>query len=245
MSMKIANRNSMVLVRARNARLAKTRAYTHNARKYKKTTGSSNSAKYGNLFQTLSAIRQQSTDSSKVQQIASATKLSYGYTVMEDAAERLDTQLTKLLSKENESLFEGDGTEAQKEVSRFVNNYNIVMGRLNDAGTTADKNYAKKLQNEFSAYSSDLKKIGITQGKNGTLSVDETALKNAKAEDIKTVFGADAVFAQKTQATLKQITTYAKGKIQTLEKQIYSASANYNRYGMTTESSASIYNRRG
>lgn len=243
--MKIANRNSMVLVRARNARLAKTRAYTHNARKYKKTTGSSNSAKYGNLFQTLSTIRQQNTDSSRVQQVASATKLSYGYTVMEDAATRLDTQLTKLLSKENDALFEGEGAEARKEVSRFVNNYNIVMGRLNDATTAVDKNYAKKLQSEFSVYSSDLKKIGITQGKNGTLFVDETALKNAKVEDIKTVFGADAVFAQKTQATLKQITTYAKGKIQTLEKQIYSASANYNRYGMTTESSASIYNRRG
>ena len=69
---------------------------------------------------------------------------------------------------------------------------NNLLNELEKIGNSATQGYEKELQNIVSGSSTSLESLGITIGKDGTLSVDEDTLSKAKLDDLKKLFNGDS-----------------------------------------------------
>lgn len=240
-------------------RIAKTRAFTT---KYKTTgsraTGSARNtgvvSKNSNnvLLELLNRINKSDT-SMTGEKLAENQSKSYDYDMMRLSAERVGAHMDQLLKTGEESLYakeeeSKDREELAREISGFVSDYNIMMRKLSASEESADKSYVKKLKNEFSAYESALKELGITQDSKGTLSLDMQTFNEAELSAIQKVFGAEDGISGKIKALSKEVGTHAETQIDNLKKESCMLSTNYSRYATDASyygTTGSRYNAKG
>lgn len=244
--MKIPNKIYTSIYKARTARLAKQKTLSSRM----KTTTTAKSSASG----TSAAARTQSylnrltgnNNSSVIEKLAQNSSDQLFYTRMQTAADRLNGSAERLLKTGADSVFEQEDTakakeQATEEIKNFVNDYNIMMGRLNSSSDNTDTTYRKKLQDIVTAGKKELEKVGITIGKNGTLSLDDKKLKEAELSDEKELFYTKGCLGEKVKTVSELVYKHAKEKVQTLEKESYSLSANYTRYGTSASQSTKGY----
>lgn len=258
MSMMIPNRIHVSITKARMNREAKARVLSCKrslAKSSSKTSrsssatgaknssavrkgSSSTSTRLGNQSATQSLLNNLFGQSSTTaaEQLAENRTKQMLYTRMETAARMTAQSADNLLKTGEDSIFGQDDeaqmkTEAVAEVKNFVNNYNLMLGRLNSSGENTDTAYSKKLSAYVTGSAKALEKIGITAGSSGILSLDEKKLKGAETADIKAVFHGKDSFGEKVGKQAENIRDMAEEKVTALEKNSYYSSANYTRYG--------------
>lgn len=250
--MRIGNRVNMRITSARMARVAKSRVWSG---KQRKSSGNiANTTTKGN--QTLLSILNQinkGTSTTSGEKIAANQQKIYSYQVIGQAATRMEGHLNKFLATGENSMFgQTDATKAQEdavdEISGFVGDYNVLIGKLTDSTESIDLTYAKNLKTLMTGNGSALKKIGITMNEKGKLSVDKKQLKTADLDDLNKLFGEEGSLSSKLNSIIKTVGTEANKQIETIKKELYTNSSNYSRYGTDTDSygtKGSRYNAKG
>jgi len=176
------------------------------------------------------------TNTTTAAQLAENRTKQMRYIRMETAAGMTAKNADNLLKTGEASIFGQEDevqmkAEAVAEIKNFVNNYNLLLGRLNSSGENTDTAYSKKLSAYVTGSTRALEKIGITAGNSGVLSLDEKKLKEAELSDIKAVFHEKDSFADKVGKQAEDIRKMAEEKVTALEKSSYYSSTNYTRYG--------------
>lgn len=248
MSMIIPNRIHVSITKARMNREAKARVLSCKRSLAKSSSKTSRSSSTTGAKSSSTGLKNQSTaqrlinnlfgqsSTTTAEQLAENRTKQMLYTRMETAA-RMTAQCADNLLKTGEDSIFGQGDEAQMkteavaEVKNFVNNYNLMIGRLNSSGENTDTAYRKKLSAYVTGSAKALEKIGITAGSSGILSLDEKKLKEAELADIRAVFHGKDSFGEKVGKQAENIGDMAEEKVAALEKNSYYSSANYTRYG--------------
>lgn len=137
------------------------------------------------------------TRTKETQKLSSQQK---GYQELEDAASDLALSASKLYAEGEDSLF-GKAEEEQstediiKEIQTMVESYNKTLKLLKEAGGSLNDYYRQGLKNAAAGNADLLSSVGITQNKDGSLSIDKKKLEGADYETLKKVFNGDSDFA--------------------------------------------------
>lgn len=146
------------------------------------------------------------------------------YKKVEKSAESLKEQAEKLAETGEKSFLEkikesGNTEEAYKAVESYVDRYNSTLSDVKKSTGTLDQYYSQMLQEAASDNREQLEKIGITIGKEGTLSIDKEKLNAAAVEDIQSAFGGSGHLAAKTAYIADRISNYAQAGMQSASSQ--------------------------
>ena len=255
--MRVGNRISSIITGARMNRIAKNKVWNSSQRRSAGlgTGGTSKSkgvvSKSNNLLlQYLNSMNQGSAMTGE--RLAKIQSQSYDYDIMRLASDRVKAHMEKLTAEEGASVYDGEDTQAvmdalTKEVSGFVEDYNMVLRKLNESGSNTDEAYAKKLKSQVFGYQASLKQLGITADSKGILSIDRKVFGQAEIAEIKRIFGAKDGFSGKMENLAKEVDSYARKQIEDLKKELCTASTSYNRYGTSgsADSTGSRYSAKG
>lgn len=116
----------------------------------------------------------------------------------------------------NRNLFRKDyngGYDEDKiveEIGAFVKDYNDLVIASEKTKSTGIANAMKTLEGITDAYSKELKKIGITQDKDGTLSLDEAVFRKADKQDAQSLFTGSGSFAYHITAKASMVANQAE-----------------------------------
>lgn len=124
-------------------------------------------------------------------------------------------------------------------VEKLVTNFNTVYENLNELGGTVNTMYATRIKNLAYSNKTKLAEVGITQNKNGTLSIDEKKLKATDLEKLKAVFCKESGLIGDLQEHAKSMKESAAATASVLNKMY--GSSTYNQYG----TSSSYFNHAG
>lgn len=108
--------------------------------------------------------------------------------LQECAAKLADRGEDSLFAKAEESQ---DTLELVSEVTGMAEAYNETLERLRSAGGALNEFYRGELANLVGKNAEALKAVGVTQNKNGSLSVDQDVLASADLKSLKTALGTD------------------------------------------------------
>lgn len=243
--MSISRINS-IINNARTKRLVKTKAFaTKQTRVSARATGTNSArssavTKNSNSNSLLNILRGMTGDTTMTgEKIAKNQAQSYEYETMRLAAARVGEHMDRLTDIGDQALFaQGEeGREGvEKEISTFVNNYNIMVRKLNASGEEADEKLAEKLSDEISAHAATLKQFGITQDGSGVLSLDQRTLRQSDYEELKKVFHSSTGLPKKIKTLAESVESAAREGLDRLKKENYTLSTTYSRYG-TSDSS--------
>lgn len=111
------------------------------------------------------------------------------------------------------SVKDSDGNETKeydreailKGLKNFVSDYNSVVRSTAKSANSSTIAAAEKMTNQTDIYGSALEKIGVTIGKDNTLTIDEDAFNKADMTDVKSLFTGSVSFGKNTQMKLLQI----------------------------------------
>lgn len=126
------------------------------------------------------------------------------YEKLDDAASSLEEAAKALMSEKEDNLFakakeSGSTQDVIKAVKALIEKYNETRKQLDNNPSNINMYYNQLLGSLASKNSEELSKLGITVGKDGSISVDEDQIKDAKLEDLESMFGAKSEFVQKLQ----------------------------------------------
>lgn len=126
------------------------------------------------------------------------------YEKLDDAASSLEEAAKALMSEKEDNLFakakeSGSTQDVIKAVKALIEKYNETRKQLDNNPSNINMYYNQLLGSLASKNSEELSKLGITVGKDGSISVDEDQIKDAKIEDLESMFGAKSEFVQKLQ----------------------------------------------
>ena len=146
------------------------------------------------------------------------------YKKMQKSAESLKEQSEKLAETGEKSFLEkikesGNTEEAYKAVESYVERYNSTLSDLKKSTGMLDQYYSEMLREAASDNREQLEKIGITIGKEGTLSINKEKLNAASVEDIQSAFGGSGQLASKTAYIADRISNNAQAGIQSTSSQ--------------------------
>lgn len=160
------------------------------------------------------------------------------YTNMQSAAVSLKSHIGELQSifgKNWEEMEEQDAAKyrekAETEISGLVEMYNKLVDHLSKESSTANSVYLKQLKDYVGGAKDALAGIGITQNKDGTLSLNKELLGKAEVADLQKVFGAESSFASRLYERAGNIIENAETNLTLLNKELYSGTYSYNKYG--------------
>lgn len=130
------------------------------------------------------------------------TNTSGVYLNVKNNAGELQSTASKLTGTGDDSLFakaekSGDTTEVTKEIKNFVSQYNSMVRSMKTSGDRVDNSYVNQLSAYATMHRSSLQATGVTKQSDGTLSIDENALKGASLELLKKAWGGSGSFAAK------------------------------------------------
>lgn len=181
--------------------------------------------KSGNIFSALNKTYENSESTQKKT-----------YTDMDRASQELSATLTKLADTTSTSVFntavENDSIEdVTKQIKNIVDSFNDLLDDLKTAGGTLNTFYAQQLKDLVKSNSEALATVGITQNKDGSLSVSEKTLDASSLTNLQTLFGSTSDFAQKL--------AYISGKINSnSQANLDSISTQYTANGQTASYTA-------
>lgn len=119
-------------------------------------------------------------------------------------ASALRNAIRKLQDYEFEDSPEG---QVQEKVTAFADSINNTLNSASKySGSTPVKNAVKKIKQLNQEYSSQLKQIGITVNKDGTMSVYDSAAKNYSRERYSDFFNKESKYLNDLYDAAKKIT---------------------------------------
>lgn len=166
---------------------------------------------------------------------ASALLMKNTYTKLEDSSEKLSKYATSLLETEKDSIYDkaeesGSTSSIVSNVSKLVEEYNSTINQLNKAGGSMNEFYRQQLKAIPSSCKDVLKAIGITQQKDGSLSIDEKTLKSADTATLKKALGNDTGFASKIDFISGRVNKNAAANAASASSQYNSRGSSYSGY---------------
>jgi len=223
--MKISRNNiAFSTIRAKMIRSRRTKAGStfYNASK----TNNSARAKAVTLAQKNAVMAQNGKKKSTASTMLESTKSNY--TAMKSAAQDVQTYLEHLMSDKEDSLFQkaenaGDTSAIVSEVRSFADDYNTMVRKMNSEGGTVNELYVRQLHGFVVSNKSKLENIGITEDKNGLLTVDKSKLEAAELEKLKNVFQGESSFAAKVADRSKRVEENADTNLNSLNSATYSS----------------------
>lgn len=166
---------------------------------------------------------------------ASALLMKNTYTKLEDSSEELSKYASSLLETEKDSIYDkaeesGSTSSIVSNVSKLVEEYNSTINQLNKAGGSMNEFYRQQLKAIPSSCKDVLKAIGITQQKDGSLSIDEKTLKSADTATLKKALGNDTGFASKIDFISGRVNKNAAANAASASSQYNSRGSSYSGY---------------
>lgn len=166
---------------------------------------------------------------------AAALLMKNTYTKLEDSSEKLSKYASSLLETEKDSIYDnaeesGSTSSIVSNVSKLVEEYNSTINQLNKAGGSMNEFYRQQLKAIPSSCKDALKAIGITQQKDGSLSIDEKTLKSADTATLKKALGNDTGFASKIDFISGRVNKNAAANVASASSQYNSRGSSYSGY---------------
>ena len=167
------------------------------------------------------------------------TQQKSGYKKLDAAADQLAQSVAALTAEGENSVFgkaekTGDTGAVGKSVERLADSYNEMVRMLEKQSDPMNQYYGYMMREAAAENSQALKELGITIGKDGTLSVDKGALGEADVKELKEIFGSGSGFQSKLSFLASRVSGNAQANLQ-------SASGRYNDAGTYYGSSGSRY----
>lgn len=131
-------------------------------------------------------------------------------------------------SQETEAILSG--------IKDMVESYNKTLGLLKEAEGSLNSFYYRELKNAAAVSAQQLESVGITQNKDGTLTMDEKMLNAVDYDTLKKVFGSDSDFSQRTEYISGKVSENAQANMESISNQYnangvaYSNSVTSNKY---------------
>lgn len=153
------------------------------------------------------------------------------YQKLKDAAEALEDATKTLGCEKNDNIFakakeSGDNSEVVKNIKNLIEQYNVAKKQLeSDSDSPINAYYAQTLRQLASKNSEALSAVGITVGKDGSMTIDESKLNAAKLEDLEGLFGSKSEFIQKLEYLASHISDNVSAELKSLGNQ-YGQDAN-------------------
>ncbi|MCM1107378.1 MAG: hypothetical protein NC355_10595 [Blautia sp.] len=149
------------------------------------TTGSSGKAGTGGVLEKLLEEKKNPTVSEEVQEANS--KLTTGLSSLSTSVAALQNEKT-YMDTENGSTAKDKVIAAVKE---YVSNYNDVITSSKSSTLTSKTAYVANMMSSTAANSDKLAELGIQVNSNGTLTLNESALKEADISKVQEMFSKD------------------------------------------------------
>lgn len=234
--MRIHSQVLTTLSRNRALRQARSRAIIQSGRTNSNTNRLSSTNKNNAIFSKIN----------NYQNGLKSSQLIKDYSTIYSSCESLLNASDKLLSTKDDSIFnlaikenkEQTGKTDNKEkvisqIKSVVNQFNTVMEKMNDIGYTVNTLYRKQLSQYVAQSKTDLKNLGITEEKDGTLSIDEKVLNAADLSKLQDVFGKKNSFMNRVAVRIESISAYANSNVSLQLQNGYTSA--YSKFGESTE----------
>lgn len=180
------------------------------------TTGST--GRYGSTYRISSYGNTGSVYGSARSAAAARMEQMYEDTMI--AAQNVRTHANVLMNSG-----ERTGKEAITDARNFVNDYNVMVEQMKNAGGSNNLMYRSQLNSSFASHREELAAVGITAGKDGMLVLDEKALANADTSAVSKAFGGAGSFVG--EASVKSIYVEAD----TVSNRLSARYGSYGSYG--------------
>jgi signal-transduction protein with cAMP-binding, CBS, and nucleotidyltransferase domain len=153
------------------------------------------------------------------------------YKELGDSAGKLNDYASKFSETGVNSLFaqaekSGSNKDIVANVKNFVDAYNTTAGKLTKTDSTLNKYYLQQMKALVADNADALKKVGITQSKDGTISVDTKTLESASVSDLKTAFGSTNVFSSRIAYVANKVEQNATANMESISSQYTSNGLN-------------------
>lgn len=154
------------------------------------------------------------------------------YSKLEDTSENLNKYASKLADTDKNSVYDrakesGNTKDILSDVNKMVEEYNATMMQLKTTGGAMNEFYRQQLKEIPAVCKEALKGIGITQAKDGSLSVYEKTLQNADADTLKKAMGSETGFASKLSCISNCINQNASANVTSVSSQYTSDGSLY------------------
>lgn len=171
---------------------------------------------------------------------AAALLMKNRYTKLEDSSEKLSKYASSLLETEKDSIYDkakesGSTDSIVSNVSKMIDEYNSTIKQLSDAGGSMNEFYRQQLLTVPASCKDPLKAIGITQQKDGSLSIDEKTLKSADVDTLKKALGNESGFASKVDFLSNRVNKNAAANAASASSQYNSRGSSYSGYYGTSK----------
>ncbi|MBQ6993475.1 MAG: hypothetical protein IJN64_03120 [Lachnospiraceae bacterium] len=160
-------------------------------------------------------------------------------TTKEESTVNADTTAEKTTttgtSTKSEVQTKGKTEEEQKKeiisgVKDLVEQYNVIYRNLDELGGSVNTTFLSKLKQLMRNSEDELKKMGVSLNKDGTLSVTAKTLESADLKSLKDTFCKSNGIADKLTDKAKDIENSAASTIQVMNR-MYGTQTLYNKYG--------------
>lgn len=135
-----------------------------------------------------------------------------------NASEDLQEAASKLAQTGEDSLFgkteeNKETTDIISEVKDMIESYNQTLELIKEADGSLNSFYYKELKGAAAGSAEQLKSVGITQNKDGSLTLDEKALEKADYDTLKEVFGSESEFTKKAVYISSRVSENAQAAV--------------------------------
>ncbi|MCI8508530.1 MAG: hypothetical protein HFJ06_08230 [Lachnospiraceae bacterium] len=171
----------------------------------------------------------------KSQDAKSASALQKVFRELRNASDDLRKRASELLETGENSLF-GKAEETKDTekilsgVKDMISSYNKTLELLKGADGSLNSFYYKELKSAAAANEEQLKSVGVTLNKDGSLSIDEKILGNADYDTLKKVFGDESKFVQRTEYISDKVSQNAKANEESIFNQYNAKGISYSDY---------------
>lgn len=145
-----------------------------------------------------------------------------------------ENKTTESVEDTSENSAETQRSKIEKQIEGFVEDYNTMRKSMEKLGGQVRQIYIQQLDKQVTKNAKALEEIGITQNKDGTLSVKSSTLKEADIEKIKALFGTTDSFANKVSDISNGVEKNARDNLYELKFSSYSSG--YSKTGSYSQS---------
>ena len=143
---------------------------------------------------------------------ATAIAKKKNYSKLEDISGNLNGYASSLVATDKKSIYDR-AKDIVSSAKKMVESYNATLKQLRETGDTLNEFYRQQLKDIPAGDKEALKSIGITQAKDGSLSIDEKVLQSADADTLKKVLDGDTGLASKISFVSGRISQNAASNV--------------------------------
>lgn len=144
------------------------------------------------------------------------------YEKLEKTAEKLKKSSGALISTDDDKLLD--------KVKTFVSDYNDILKEIDNAPSTLNSFYKQMMLEATSENKDILKEAGITENRNGYLSLDEKKFNSAGTDILEKVFGKNGRYIDKINYIAGRVDSSAETDLKSLSNQYSSSGRGYSSY---------------